>query len=140
MKTTLITTIFFLFYLNLNSQTSQSIDYVAGLEVSDRLVITSKFENEIPKMNWRFGSNFNQRINQSTFFKTGLRIASIGFQYKPLTNINFPGNPPTDLTKLQLKFDFLFFELPLIIRKEYGAKEWTPFLELGIIPNHECPK
>jgi len=147
MKIKLITTLLFLISCNLYSQTYQSIDFITGLEISDRILsledpegipielINFRQENEIPKFNWRLGGNFNQRINKSYIFKTGLRLSSIGFKYKGITTLAFPGGPSSNLTEIHFKQDFLFFEFPLAVRKEFSNGKWIPFIEAGILPS-----
>lgn len=132
---------------NLYSQTHQSIDFITGLEISDRILsledpdgvpielINFRQENEIPKFNWRLGANFNQRINKSYLFKTGLRLSSVGFKYKGITALAFPGGPSSNITEIQFKQDYLFFELPLTVRKEFSNGKWIPFIEAGILPS-----
>lgn len=137
------------------SQAASSIDVVSGLEYSYRtlsqiepnvLNIPSSIEtrrDETSKLNWRAGINYNQPITNNLYLKTGLRMASIGYKGRNFTDIRWPSEnnggtwvpDPTLPREIQLIWDYLFLEIPIAVRWEFGTKKITPFIELGTAPS-----
>jgi hypothetical protein len=138
------------------SQASQSIDFVGGMEYSYRtLTTTSKDRNvlgnleirdsiERGKLNWRIGFNYNQKIGKKIFIKTGIRLASVGYQKEKRTGLRWPSehdgmggwSPDPNLPhEIQTVLDYWFAEMPLAARFEMNKKKLSPFFELGISPS-----
>lgn len=73
-------------------QINQSIDFVSGIEYSYRnlatasqneimsVILESRDQTETGKLNWRIGFNYNQRLTDRIFLRTGLRLASVGYK------------------------------------------------------------
>lgn len=135
------------------SQINQSIDFISGIEYSYRNLTTSSedeivvgiLENrdnkESGKLNWRIGFNYNLRLTNKIFFRTGLRLASIGYKGEKKTLI-WPSIPngmggyiPPDVDEMQLVYDYWFTEIPIAGRYEINQGKLTPFFELGISPS-----
>ncbi len=159
MKLPIIFLSLFLLPLFCISQINTSIDFVGGIDYSyrnmktvknssfsDSLIVRLFDEDEIGKTNFRIGFNFNKRISKNTFFKTGIRFVSTGYQRKydanefrwgnqqtgGVFNPDLPGDLPT-LSKLI--YNYTFIEIPLVVRYEFSQKKFTPFVELGVAPS-----
>ncbi len=159
MKTPLKTLLFslLLFPLFCIGQTKTSLDFVAGIDLGYRnlnstnddpssgnmLVIALRNDIEIKNLNLRFGFNINQKITDHIFLKTGLRFATVGYKSKKQDLIFGDQvlaqliNPDTVITfsSMQLFYNYLFFEVPLIGRYEFNQKKFSPFVELGVAPS-----
>jgi len=117
MKTSLVLSLLILLPFLVVSQINSSIDFIAGLDYSYRNLSTSsddaivlgilenRDEKESGKTNWRFGLNYNRKLTNNIFFKTGLRLASVGFE----------GEKKTELRLIH--------------------KKLIPFFELGVSPS-----
>jgi len=83
------------------SQTDQSIDLITGLEYSYRR-LSSNSEDEIVKQivdrrdrteaqktNWRLGINYNKRVSNDVYLKSGLRLASVGYKGENQTELRW---------------------------------------------------
>jgi hypothetical protein len=139
------------------SQISRSsIDLVGGIEFSYRhLIVTyendsvnvaekgKRDQGETGKIQWRAGFNYNRRLGPNVFFKTGLRVASVGYTGLNNTDVRWPdefdeqGNwtpKPSNPHRIQTNFTYYFLELPLAIRYEFSEKKFTPFVEAGVSP------
>lgn len=155
MKTTLILGLIILFPLIGFSQSNSSIDIVTGIEYSYRNLSISN-QNEIlvrimdnrnqvesGKLNWRFGFNYNQKLTKYLYFKTGLRLASIGHKGEKRTGLIWPSESedgvfvadPNLPSESQLIFDNWFIEIPLAIRFQSNSKKLNPFVEIGASPS-----
>lgn len=138
-------------------QINQSIDFVSGIEYSYRnlatasqneimsVILESRDQTETGKLNWRIGFNYNQRLTNRIFLRTGLRIASVGYKGEKNTDLRWPsehdGNggwvaDPTLPRELQLVYDYWFIEVPIVGRFEMNQKKISPFVELGILPSY----
>jgi hypothetical protein len=80
-----------------------SIDLIGGVEYSYRhLIVTyendtlsadekmERDEGETGKVQWRAGFNYNRRLAPKVFFKTGLRVAGIGYNGLNYTDVRWP--------------------------------------------------
>jgi hypothetical protein len=129
-------------------QTKQSIDLVGGVDYSyrfltgsgsDKSVINFRNNGEIGHIGWRTGFNYNRRLSNKFFVRTGLRLSSIGYK-STITNLQWPiqnnnGTYEPDPTlphELQTFYDYSFVEIPLVGRYEFNQKKWAPFVELGV--------
>ena len=135
-------------------QINQSIDFIGGLDYSyrnlsggsDNPLESNLIENlaneEHGKLNWRFGTNYNKRLNKKVFLKTGFRIAREGF--KARTDISRRlGRKITDdmifpegFHKEIYGYNFWFLEFPIAARFEINKKKLSPFFELGLAPSY----
>jgi len=155
MKTSLVLSLLiFLPFLGI-SQINSSIDFIAGLDYSYRNLSTSsddavvlgilenRDEKESGKINWRFGLNYNRKLANKIFFKTGLRLASVGFEGEKRTGLRWGSDvvggvfqPDPNLPReVQLINDYWFLEIPVSIRYEITNKKLVPFFELGVSPS-----
>lgn len=138
------------------SQINQAIDFISGIEYSYRNLTTSSEEEivveimenrddkESGRFNWRFGFNYNLRLSNKIFLKTGLRLASVGYKGKKKTGLRWGSEhdgmggwiPDPNLPhEIQLVYDYWFTEIPIAGRFEINQKKLTPFFELGISPS-----
>ena len=136
------------------SQFQSSIDFIGSIDYSYRALSTSTtilginntFENrertETGKLNWRVGFNYNKKIAERLYLKSGVRLASVGFKGEK-KDIRWASQhdgmggfipDPTVASEIQFIPDFLFLELPLVGRFEFANKKITPFVELGFSP------
>ncbi len=139
------------------SQMNQSIDFVSGIELSYRQLTTrsndqivgaileSREQEEVMKLNWRIGFNFNRRLTSNLVLRTGLRLASVGYKGEKRTGLKWPsehdGNggwvaDPNLPRESQLIYDYWFVEMPIVGRFEMTKKKLSPFIELGILPSY----
>jgi hypothetical protein len=145
MKTEAILIVFFLPLFGY-SQTN-SIDLIGSLDLTYRALITQEFigdniieerQDEVPKLNWRAGFNFNQQLFEKWFLKTGLQLASVGYR-SAKKELRFGdqhdgsgGFDETSTRIQQLTIDYLFLEIPLMLRYEWQREKWAPFVEGGV--------
>lgn len=158
MKRLPIFSVLFFLPLLIYSQINTSLDFVGGIDFSyrninntsndtdvDNVVIPFRNNDESGKLNVRFGFNFNKRVSEKIFFKTGLRFASFGYKGNGKTNLRWgnqqtggvfnPTLPGEFSDTLQFIDNFLFLEVPLIARFEFSQKKFTPFVEFGLAPS-----
>ncbi|MEM9820455.1 MAG: hypothetical protein AAF985_05265 [Bacteroidota bacterium] len=118
MKTSLLLSLAMLWPFLGFGQFQQSIDFIGSIDYSYRQVrstrsgpriseILEQIVGETGKMNWRLGVNFNQRIKNNFYFKTGLRLASVGYKGPVITD------RPAGSLLVQTITDFWFAEIPL---------------------------
>ncbi len=134
------------------TQSNTSIDLIAGVDYSFRTLqasdeyqfILDSRQQEAGKLNTRFGFNFNKKVADRWYLKTGLRLAGVGYTLRKLTNLRWPneqdGNgmyvPDPNLPhEIRFTEDYWFLELPVMARFELGQKRWTPFVEAGVLPS-----
>ncbi len=128
------------------SQINTSLDILAGIDYSYRNLNNNSILNdgETGKINFRFGFNFNKKVSEKFFFKTGLRFAAVGYKGKKNDNLRWGNqqtggvfNPsiPGEFSSLQFIYNYLFIEIPIIGRYEFSKKKFTPFAELGLAPS-----
>jgi len=155
MKTSLVLSLLILLPFLVVSQINSSIDFIAGLDYSYRNLSTSsddaivlgilenRDEKESGKTNWRFGLNYNRKLTNNIFFKTGLRLASVGFEGEKKTELRWGSElvggmfePDPNLPReVQIINDYWFLEIPVGIRYEIIHKKLIPFFELGVSPS-----
>ena len=137
------------------SQVKSSVDLVGGVEYSNRYLnntsddpaIQAVFEQrkgEAGKMNFRVGFNYNRRLTDRWWIKSGLRLASVGYRSAKIDNLQWPSEfdpvtgaytpDPTLPHELQTSTDYWFVEIPVMGRFEMGQGKWRPFVELGVSP------
>lgn len=139
------TILFFLFLpLCIWGQSQSTIDFVGGVGYSfPNFNVTAP---DIPdfqgRFNFRFGVNYNRRIGKQLWLKTGARFARVGYKTGKLTNLRWGSEnengvwvPDPTLPRESQSFnDYLFVDIPLAIRYEFGKKKLRPFAELGVSP------
>lgn len=139
------------------SQFDQSIDIVAGIEYSYRRLSTTSEDDLVlrikemsdagqsGKMNWRFGFNYNRKILKRIHLKTGLRLASVGYNGEKKTDLTWitefdeMGNwtPDPNLAReAQIIRDYWFVTMPIAGRFEMNENRLSPFIELGVFPTY----
>ena len=137
-------------------QIHSSIDFIAGVEYSYRNLNTSSkdvtviriMENqdnkESGKSNWRIGFNYNRKVANKIFLKTGIRLMSIGYKGEQKTGLRWGSEhngmgewiPDPNLAhEIQLIDDYWFFEIPMAGRFEFSEKKLRLFLETGVSPS-----
>lgn len=134
-------------------QFNQSFDFVTGLEYSYRSLRLTLDEDIIEEvretknridskqLNWRFGVNYNYRVTDKVVFKTGIRLASVGYktEMEGLSwGIGQNGQegpiPNAGSLDLQQTANQWFLQVPLVGRYEMGKRKLQPFFELGVSP------
>ncbi len=152
MKAKLIATLILLIPVLGFSQINQSIDFIGGIEYSYRNLTTSSNDatvlatlknlddKESGKFNWRIGFNYNRRLTNRLFLRTGLRLASVGYKGEKITGLHWGSeeNGTTDPSlphEIQVVADYWFAEIPIVGRFELNEKKLAPFFELGISPS-----
>lgn len=158
MKNKLTTLLFLAFTSLMYAQHNSSIDLVGAIEYSYRTysysgnddlfirLVEERNEEEKGKSNWRFGFNYNKRLTNKLFLKTGLRLASIGYKGEEQTGLRWgsdhdgmggfsPSPDPTIPREVQIIDNYIFLEVPIMARWEWGAKKWTTFMETGLSPH-----
>jgi len=138
------------------SQMNSTIDIIAGVDYSYRsLKLTSdatipidiiglRNSREIGKFNWRFGFNYNKKLSNKFFLKTGIRLAISGIKGEKQTDLRWPSEisssgyeyDPSLPHELQLIHNYWFLEIPLAVRYEFTDKKFAPFIEAGISPSY----
>lgn len=155
MKTTLIATLVLIIPFLGFSQINQSIDVIGGMDYSYRSlsasgedatsmgIIEIRDNIEIGNVSWRVGFNYNLRLTNKVFLKTGLRFASVGYKEKKRTGLRWGSEydgeggwipDPSLPHEIQLVDDYWFTEIPIVARYEINQKKLSPFFELGISP------
>jgi len=156
MKTIAVSLFYFLLPLVAASQINSSLDFVGEIGFSYRhlnntstdLTTLNIFEKrereEAPKINWRVGFNYNRHLTKRVYLKTGVRLASTGFNGEKKTGLVWPSEHdgmggfvlnPNLPHEQQVNQDFWFVEFPIAGRIELSDKRFTPFIELGISPS-----
>ncbi len=132
-------------------QFNTTLDVLVGPEYSYRfltgpknsLLISSRNEGDSGRLNWRFGFNFNQRLNQKLVLKTGLRLAFIGYKGENKTGLKWGSEhdgmggwtpDPTLPHEIQGNYNHWFIEVPIVGRYEFENEKFTPFIEVGLSP------
>ena len=98
--------LFFLFGLPISvfCQKNASVDFILGIDYSHRMlslenpnlpidIVEMRDTAEFAKMNWRVGLNYNQRLSEKIFLKSGLRLASVGYKGAKQEGLRWP--PPS---------------------------------------------
>lgn len=155
MKTRILSFLLFLLPTVGFAQFQSSIDFIGSIDYSYRAlststtipVIISTFEKrertETGKLNWRVGFNYNQKIAERLYLKSGVRLASVGFKGEKKTDLIWGSEhdgmggfipDPNAPKEFQSIPDFWFLELPLIGRYEFASQKVIPFLEIGLSP------
>lgn len=126
------------------AQKNTSWDIIAGVDYSYRYLTASgsgpqsvvEVRNKIEsgKLNWRLGFNYNKRLVNNTYLKTGLRLASVGYVYK-LNDLSWGPNEPEPIKTVRVSDDHWFIEIPLVLRFEKSEKKFTSYWEIGLSPS-----
>lgn len=143
MKVKIITTLILLIPILGFSQINQSIDFIGGTEYSYRNLTTStengflesRDNRESGKINSRIGFNYNRRLTNKIFLKTGLRLVNSGYKDELSLTWSVLNPTPAHTTEYQLAHNYSFIEIPIAGRFEINQKKLSPFFELGISPS-----
>lgn len=157
MRTALLLSVIFLLPIIAISQINSSIDIIAGIEYSNRalstatsdvvntLIMEDRNDEESGKLNWRFGFNYNRKVGDKIFLKTGLRLASVGYNGQKNDDLRWPsqhdGNggfdpsAPNAFSDVQFVFDYWFVEVPIVGRYHLNDKKLSTFFEIGVAPS-----
>lgn len=158
-----VATLFSLFLLPLLifGQARQSIDFVGGVEYANATkgpsfapgqcnTLDTDFERAV--VNWRFGANYNRQLSNKFWLRSGLRLASSGYETSYvsifdygsgwgdiLDGLNYGGNSnpcsSIQIIETPISVDFLLMEIPLVVRYEANQKKFAPYFELGLSPS-----
>ena len=156
MKTKIITTLLLLLPVLGFTQSNSSIDFIGGIDYSYRhlttnyddimLIIIENRSGEEWKLNWRTGFNYNRRLSNRMYLKSGLRFTNEGYKSKKTSDLRWGtqhdgmghwiDTPDDDLPgQIQYFYNNWFIEIPIALRYEFNEKKWTPFVEAGVSPS-----
>jgi len=127
------------------AQFDYSFDLISSMDytfVNNSFTSNSTNVSVKPKYNYRFGGNFNVKVYDNIYIKTGLRFAQVGFTNKR-EELRWPGEfgpngfkPDPSLPRyLHSTIDQSYFEIPIIFRYEFDGKKLSFYLETGISPH-----
>ncbi|MEM1119621.1 MAG: hypothetical protein AAGJ18_04190 [Bacteroidota bacterium] len=138
------------------AQFRSSVDFVGSMDYSYRHLknsnnaptVIENFERrqqeEMGKINWRVGLNYNHPFSDRLFIKTGIRLASVGYKRGKTTGLRWGsefdgmGNwtPDPNLPhEIQDMVDHWLIEIPIIGRIELSDNQLKPFVEFGVSPH-----
>lgn len=142
--------------LFLFSQSKSSLDIVGGADYAYRtlsssidtsFILDGRNAQEKGRIKARFGFNYNRKIKDRLFFKTGLRFASVGYLVTDVKGLIFGsdldilegsnGSSTSMIEDRSLKLieDNYFIEVPLALRYEFPKNKVSFFIEAGLSPN-----
>jgi hypothetical protein len=135
-------------------QMNSSWDIIAGVDYSNSILFAQRNtglrnvagvmnDNQQGKLNWRLGGNYNMKIGSNAFFKTGIRLASVGHkqgkddlrwgsEWDGMGGFIFDPNLPHSYRN---SHDYLFVEIPVAFRFERGNDKFSTFFEAGVSPS-----
>ena len=95
-------------------------------------------------MNWRIGFNYNRKLSNRIFIKTGVRLANVGYKHQKVEGIRWPSeitpegfmDDPTLPNIMQAFTNYSFIEVPLALRYEFNSTKFSPFVEMGVSPSY----
>ncbi len=131
---------------NIFGQSNNSFDMVIGLEYSDRLnkeklvdpELVENFEvfHRYGKFNYRLGFNWNNRISNKLFFKSGLRLFSVGSSSGKFDLELDPNSSFIQPTEIEFITNYFLVEIPLAARYLFNNNKISPFIEIGFSPSY----
>ena len=139
--------VFVVIFISQSLTAQISLELVGGLDrsfrslivsdISNQLVIESRKENEISKLQHRFGINALVTLLPSLQFKSGLRYAETGYIVATYSETQVWGGGTSELPYLQeLYKDYVYLEVPLQLRWSLlHDSKISPFIEGGINPH-----
>ena len=130
-------------------QSKHSIDLLYGLEYSD---IRHNYQNVHPDflqdvkgrnalthglVNYRFGLNYNVKIIDKFYLKSGLRFFRTGYS-SGKSDVVWAVPDPTQnqIQEVEYISKYYYLELPIIGRYQFVEKRLTPFIEIGLAPSY----
>ncbi|MBK7426572.1 MAG: hypothetical protein IPI60_05850 [Saprospiraceae bacterium] len=136
------------------TQMNSSWDIIAGVDYSNSILFAQRNtglrnvagvmnDSQQGKLNWRLGGNYNMRVGSNAFFKTGIRLASVGYVYAN-DNLTWGSehngmgghSPDPDLPhSARFSFDYWFIEIPVAFRFERGNDKFSTYFEAGVSPS-----
>lgn len=137
MKQLLLSVLLILLGSDLTGQVNATVDILAGYNSTYRLIdgngsMTEQTRNdlELRKGTTHLGFNFNKRLSDKVYFKTGARYLTLGYKTKE-TELVFGDDMTT--TNIYFTYDYQFIEVPLNVRFElFKDKTIVPYFELGV--------
>lgn len=135
------------------AQMDSAIDIAAGVDYSYRLLQgdsengqfakDSRDREEFPKLNYNVGVNYNGRISERLYWRSGVRFLTIGYQTRDMfgrwpSEIDPDGGfeiDPTLPRNLHLKWDYYFLQLPLGMRYHLSENRLNAFVEGSVVPS-----
>lgn len=135
-----------------NLTQKHSIDIVTGGDYGFRSItgdrnnptvpqlIANRQKNEVPKFNYRIGVNYSYFLTDKLFIKSGIRLSNPGFKtgliadFDPTSNINLVEKIHQD-DGIEAQFEYIFLEIPTLIRYVYSGTWCRSFLEAGFSSN-----
>lgn len=132
------------------AQSNSSVDFIGSVDYTYRYFKADEnFDDSIRKkekgnLNWRLGFNYNQRLSERLFLKTGLRLMSLGYhreynfgelrwgtQHDGEGNFDPNISPDESFPNTKVSTNYVFLEVPLVLRYEFTTKKITPYIEAG---------
>jgi|GEM_PF-3531662 len=122
------------------AQCHSSVSVFGGVDYDYRLIPNSVFEEgatgmlrETAQVKSRFGVNFHNRVNEKLYFKTGLRVANIG--YNQLVREQQYDAGQHRIISYTKEIDNLYLEVPFMFGLTIGHDRVSAFVELGVSPH-----
>lgn len=124
-----LTLLFFLILPGVSiSQFRTSVDIVGGYDYAYKIIDnTNSFTLKRPRKGFRIGGNYNVRVMEQGYFKTGIRYVRQGYQQLDLL-----------LSSPNIYKEFIdeyYIEFPLSFRYEFTENKFSFYTEAGISPH-----
>ena len=99
-------------------------------------------QNDLPRLNFRFGVDYFHPLAEGWFFKTGLRYTTAGYTFTNGNLAPFYGSLSVNPNQLEdygyinrAKRTFHFMEIPLGVRYDvFTNHRWTPTIKEEFLP------
>lgn len=129
MKNALLLFCFLCFPFLLISQFHTSLDLVGSYDLKNQIsyAFNTGFPSGNNRSSYRFGANFNFKVFNQVFIKTGIRY--VKQVYKTVESSFFDGSYYREY------IDEYYFEVPIVYRYEFSEKKFSLFTEIGFSPH-----
>ncbi len=137
----LLTQLFLFIFLLTNAQHKSSLGFTVSIDDQNIIGDNNRFSilsstNYKPRFSCRLGVDYSKRTSKvNLFFKTGLRLVSIGLESDLVDlNVNFVPDPRF-VTEIQRFQQVNYLAIPIMVRFETNPGEINFYFELGISPH-----
>ncbi len=128
------------------SQSNSTLSILVGRDLSSRVFYGNDLygakDGDKKKSNYRFGLNYERKLADNIWLKTGVRYAEVGFvdfqdtlRWGVQHNGNGTAAQNSVLSESKRTIDYSFLEIPAMLRFEFAKGKWQPFFEMGIANN-----
>ena len=125
------------------AQFDYSFDIVGSIDYTNiNEPFSTSFYAVDSKINFRFGGNFNVKIKEKSFLKTGIRYVEVGYK-EDIDDLRWPSEigpngyePDPTLPKyFDNVIDQKFIEIPILFRYDFVDKKFGLYVEAGVSPH-----